>query len=469
LINLRHLVAIPLTFMLVLSAFALKTEAAYYLKDNKNNPIYLAGYGPYKHIFTVEWDYASFHTKLQEHYINFYRLWPLHGFYKDGEVISGKFQLIYNINKEEKCDLTSFNQSWWDDLKFLLADANKKGIYVQISLFDDCSLEAHSQFRWRQHPFNKRNNVNGVFDFGLSADNEQGFYNLNNSLLLYYQELYVRKLIDETWPYKNVVYEIINEGDAKGEWINYWVDFIDKEFDKYTTEREPIISHNAFPFYEPIYSGFDNPDIDMINWHAYAGSGKWKEGTDPEFIESLFKAHYGIRPQCYDEGPNLPEGKITDEIRAYARREMWSCFVNGGYVDIKDAHLDRRIDPANYVDEVLLDYFKYFGEFRESINFGNMIPHDELITSPLSGKIHWDMLANPGNDYVVYVTGNNVDDEAEIDIILEKGSYKVKWFNPKTGKFFPAKYRVSGEGKKLLQLPKFTEDIVLYITRINSS
>jgi len=43
-------------------------------------------------------------------------------------------------------------------------------------------------------------------------------YNLNNSTLLYYQGLYVKKLIDETWSYDNVIYEIINEGDAGEEY-----------------------------------------------------------------------------------------------------------------------------------------------------------------------------------------------------------------------------------------------------------
>jgi len=468
LINVRRLAEIVMVFMLFLSTFTLKTKAAYYLKDSKSNPIYLAGYGPYKHIFTVEWGYAPYHTKLWEHHINFYRLWPLHGFYKREEVISGEFQLIYNINEEGKCDLTSFDQSWWDDLRDLLTDANKKGIYVQISLFDDCSLESHSQFRWTQHPFNKRNNVNGVFNFGLSADNDQEFYNLNNPVLLQYQQLYVGKLINETWSYENVIYEIINEGDAKSDWIIHWVNFIDKEFDKYTADREPIISHNAFPHYNPIYSGFDNPNIDMINWHG-PGINEWDIGTRPEFIENLFKAYYGIKPQCYDEGPNLPEGEITDEIRAYARREIWSCFVNGGYVDIKDAHLDRRLDPANYMDEVLLDYFKYFGEFRENLNFGNMTPHDELITSSPSNKIRWDMLANPGNEYVVYITGDSVGNGVKINVILKEGNYKVRWFDPKTGKFFPDEDKISEGKEKSIQLPKFTEDIVLYITRMNNN
>jgi len=465
LINLRQLVIV---FILVLATFALKTETAHYLKDSKNNPIYLAGYGPYLHIFTIGWDYASFHTKLREHYVNFYRLWPLHGFYKDEEIIKGKFQLIYNIDKKGKCDLTSFNQNYWSDLKGLLADANEKRIYVQISLFDACSLEAHPQLRWTQHPFNKSNNINGVFDFGVSADNENDFYDLNNPVLLQYQELYVRKLVNETRSYENVIYEIINEGDVKGDWINYWVNFIDKEFNKYTIERKPIISHNAFPCDNPVYSGFDNPNIDMINWHT-PWIGKWDEGTKPEFIENLFKTYCGVKPQCYDEGPSLPEENITDEIRTYARREMWSCFVNGGYVDIKDAHLDRRIDPANYVDEVLLNYFKYFGEFRENLNFGNMTPHDELIVNSPLDKIDLAMLANPGNDYIVYITGDIVDDGAKINVILGKGNYKVRWFKPKTGKFLPVEYKLSGGKEKSIQLPKFTEDIVLYITRINNS
>jgi len=92
---------------------------------------------------------------------------------------------------------------------------------------------------------------------------------------------------------------------------------------------------------------------------------------------------------------------------------------------------------------------------------------DELITSSTLDKIHFDILANPGNDYVVYVTGNGRGNETKIDIILEEGSYKVSWFNPKTGRFLPAEYKLSGEREKSIQLSRFTEDIVLYITRID--
>ncbi|GAI42980.1 unnamed protein product, partial [marine sediment metagenome] len=247
-ISLKCLAVISMTSMLVLAASTLKTEAASYLKDSNGRSIYLAGYGPYSHIFAVGYDYASLHTELKEHHVNLYRLWPLHGFYKDEDIISGKSQLVYSTNKNGKCDLTSFNQEYWNDLKGLLADAESNGIYVEISLFDDCSLEAHHSERWIQHPFNKRNNTNGVFDFGSRADSDKHFYNLENNTLLYYQELYVKKLINETWSYSNVIYEIINEGDAGEKWIKYWVNLIDREFDKYNTDREPIIAHNAFPF-----------------------------------------------------------------------------------------------------------------------------------------------------------------------------------------------------------------------------
>ncbi len=453
------LVVLIITSVLFIS----EGEASCYLKDSSGESIYLAGYGPYLHIRAVNWDYASFHTKLQNHHINLYRLWPLQGSSKDEDIISGKHQLVYTTNKNGKCDLTSFNQDYWNDLKGLLADARSKGIYVEISLFDDCNLEAHPSFRWTQHPFNKDNNINGVFDFGLSADNERDFYNLDNSALLYYQELYVNKLIDETWSYPNVIYEIINEGDAGEKWISHWVNFINKEFDRHTADRKPITAHNAFPTDNPIYSGFDNPNIDLINWHTPVADA-WEEYTRPDFIESLFKDHSGLKPQSYDEGPSLPP-IITDEIRMYARRKMWSCFVNGGYVNIKHGLLDNYTDPVNYVDEILLDYFKYFGNFRVNLDFGDMTPNHELVVTIPSGVVTHHTLADPGDDYVVYMTGRVEAGAIRMDIVLEDGLYLAKWFDPKKGEFLPITHEIKGGGKRSLELPKFNKDIVLHLTR----
>ncbi|GAI43698.1 unnamed protein product [marine sediment metagenome] len=74
-------------------------------------------------------------------------------------------------------------------------------------------------------------------------------------------------------------------------------------------------------------------------------------------------------------------------------------------------------------------------------------------------------MADPGDDYVVYVTGSVETGAIRMDIVLEDGLYLAKWFDPKKGEFLPITHEIKGGGKRPLELPKFNEDIVLYLTR----
>jgi hypothetical protein len=336
---------------LLASGFAMAdgAEAGYYLKDGSGKAVYLAGYPS---VYLVDrpggGGYQSMHSALQQYGVNKYRAWPLHGWFRYSDVVAGKREIVYNVNSAGKADLTSFNTRTLGDLRNAVADAGSKGIYVEISLFDDCSLEADSTYRWNAHPFNARNNVNGVFNFGESADNGSGFYNVNNPTLLYYQRLYVDKILEYTAGYDNVIYEVINEGSSygSGAWDKYWVDYL-----KSKVGNKVAVNHDYTD-----YAAAGDGKVDMLNYHGYCVPAEWDLGSRPDYIRSRVSPYWGIKPQNYDEGPNMEDSIASGDYK-YVRRMMWGSLTNASYFEINDNEPWNTGNPA-YLDGKVLGLAK---------------------------------------------------------------------------------------------------------------
>jgi hypothetical protein len=54
-------------------------------------------------------------------------------------------------------DLDQWNNAYWDRLEFLLNESEKRGIIVQLTLWDQFDLGSSE---WQEHPWNPENNVN---------------------------------------------------------------------------------------------------------------------------------------------------------------------------------------------------------------------------------------------------------------------------------------------------------------------
>ena len=80
-------------------------------------------------------------------------------------------------------------------------------------LFNGFSIEGKGNVGgdpWQGHPFNPKNNVNGV-DGGSS----KAVHTLSNPAITAHQEAYVRKVIDTVNDLDNVLYEITNEDSGE--------------------------------------------------------------------------------------------------------------------------------------------------------------------------------------------------------------------------------------------------------------
>ncbi len=141
-----------------------------------------------------------------------------------------------------KYDLDQWNPQYWDRLDTMLAETAKRGIYVQIEIwdrFDYTDNRADDPRRWQDHPYSPANNINYTFEqSGFErrypdhpGSNKQPFFfttpdQRNNAVVLAYQKRFVNELLNHTLLYDHVLYCIDNETRAEPEWGTYWANLI---------------------------------------------------------------------------------------------------------------------------------------------------------------------------------------------------------------------------------------------------
>lgn len=141
-----------------------------------------------------------------------------------------------------KYDLNQWNPEYWIRFERLLSETAKRGIIVQIEVwdrFDYTDNRAHDPQRWENHPFNPGKNINYTYaETGLEkrypehpGRNKQAFFfstpkQRNIQPLLRYQERFVHKLLDHSLKYDHVLYCMDNETKAEPEWGEHWARLI---------------------------------------------------------------------------------------------------------------------------------------------------------------------------------------------------------------------------------------------------
>ena len=149
---------------------------------------------------------------------------------------------VYPFKRLEngKYDLTAWNDEYWARFERMLRETAKRGIFVQIEIWDRFDYtDSRGSNRWQIHPYNPRNNVNYTYDESGFATrypdhpgaNKQPFFfttpkQRNNQVVLRYQQQFVNKLLDYTLQFDHVLYCMDNETNGEEEWGRYWAHFV---------------------------------------------------------------------------------------------------------------------------------------------------------------------------------------------------------------------------------------------------
>ncbi|NLV41030.1 MAG: hypothetical protein GXY15_07355 [Candidatus Hydrogenedentes bacterium] len=146
----------------------------------------------------------------------------------------------FKQGKDGKYDLGKWNREYWDRFERMLRETEKRGVIVQIEVWDRFDYtDTGGADRWQIHPYNPKNNVNYSYEESGFAErypdhpgaNRQPFFfttpnQRNNTAVLKYQQRFVEKMLEHTLRRGNVLYCMDNETSGEEEWGRYWAEFI---------------------------------------------------------------------------------------------------------------------------------------------------------------------------------------------------------------------------------------------------
>jgi hypothetical protein len=367
-----------------------------------------------------------------------------------------------------KFDLTKWNPEFFERYRAFLADASKRGIVVEISLFSS----HYDEMMWKISPFHPSNNINSTNDIEWKK-----LQTLENGNILAFQEKYARKLVDEARDFDNVIFEIQNEpwsdrptltsvvnpylrppgrdqypnsvdiaDDLSVAWQAQVVGWITSE--EASKPNHHLIAQNYSNFLASIRILVLGADV--VNFHyAY-----------PEAVT----LNYGLgKAIAYDE-----TGFLGRDDDAY-RRQAWNFMLSGG--SIFDA-LDYSFSPG-HEDGADLEpngpgggsptfrhQLRILREFLAKFSILDLRPDTTTVKHATGVVAH--ALSNPGLEYAIYLDGNG---PADLTLTLPPGDYKLEWLDTKTGAIDKSEKFHHASGDKPLTSPAFENGIALRLTR----
>jgi hypothetical protein len=350
-------------------------------------------------------------------------------------------------------DLHRFNPKYFARLRELVACAEANGIIVLITVHDGWPKTCFAG-----HPFNRTLGngplanrfgyvalANYVREMPQTFDANWDWREQNQ----YFQERFCAKMIAALSDYRNVMYEMFNEG----EW--------------YDREQRQLHEQHFLAFFRArcanvLLSNSDHiagdvphqdPKVDVVTLHPKGWTGHF-----PLFARGFHKTP--AKPYLYSEP--VPEFDGETPSLVDVRRSVWETTLAGaGWVNQNDVSfgwddrtaINTRADARDRAYDIAGHCVRFFQQ--EAVRFWEMTPQGALSSTGVC-------LANPGNEYVVYAsTGGSftVDLSAAQDALLE-----VRWYDPRSGEF-DASDEIHGGHARTEFTPPFSGDAVLHLRR----
>jgi hypothetical protein len=401
------------------------------------------------------------------------------------------------LDGQPKYDLNQWNPEFFERLHRFLSLASDYGIIVEVVFLSN----TYSPVVWSLNPLNAKNNLNDVEEIEW-----QDYMTIRHPNLFQWQCAHVRKIVEETNQYDNIIYEICNEpgGKLPGdnnptlEEVNDWQMAIAKlvrETEADLPNKHLIAGQEAFtynPWEQASDKSFKDFGIDIVNIHPLPNTTYDGVIYDMgKFMSKQLKLR-ALRDYClatsHEPKPlNLDEDNVASQYKDYDgwtihRKRAWIALFCGCHYDYIDFSIINHCEKGTPESQrCIRTWMKHLSEFIHSV--------DLVRARPLSGWLQEQpdktarnnarlrlcveaVLAVEGEDYCIYLaderelTDPSAGDtiQGNIAFALPEGSYKMACFSPATGMYSPW-ISVDSGNHICVSVPVFQHDIVIRIKR----
>lgn len=267
------------------------------------------GYSEYQIVTDLRFNAAPYFEEMQSYGVNLQRIWVL------GYSNTGTLRELMPFRKERRSyNLNELDPDYLERLRSTLAEADRHGQKVLLTLFDRWSMARSSDFS--RTPWYYKNNTDKLLRSPFPA-----FYDLSNPKLVAIQKNLVQGIVRTTSEFKPI-YEIMNEAqwqqncDGLAKFHNQiaqWIQDVDPN---------ASISVNVLGSCSRVYK-YDW--VDLISFHA----GQWV--TD-EICETISKFDDLGKPILIDTDGAFKVRHDNQLVQSWLQ-ETLSC---GGWFNHKD-------------------------------------------------------------------------------------------------------------------------------------
>ena len=140
-----------------------------------------------------------------------------------------------------KYDLTVFNETYFSAVRNAVGLARDRAMWAEIHFFDKSSMNGE----WADYPIAKGNCVNDID----SPANDQSALATRPKMVAF-QDAYVKKMIDETIDFENMVYEIENEHDGDHPvYAQHFADLVKSHLASNHPGQHRLVSYSTMSFF----------------------------------------------------------------------------------------------------------------------------------------------------------------------------------------------------------------------------
>ncbi|NLX14493.1 MAG: hypothetical protein GXY44_12685 [Phycisphaerales bacterium] len=376
-----------------------------------------------------------------------------------------------------KWDLNQWNPAFWSRAHAYLQDCRNRGIFIALQVWGEIYLEGGSD-RWYKNPFNGDNNINGYF--GLpGGDTDVGrddrFYNVNNAVLMSYQNALVQKALSELAQYP-IIWDIGNEVGLdtriSSAWIQHWANV----FDAYETANPgvKVLSTVDTNVDDGHYDNVTNLDVVNVqgasSMYPFTLSGAPRTNANDSRVHCKnLQINLDSMHSYYDKP--LINSRVTSDVGRIdrpvsdtagnvleARHLLWTCFMGATHL------ISFRTTPAAYYSDLGTEEAQQaLRTFINSFNFWECYIRTTSIVSSNEALV----LAKADAIYAFYVpNGLHFGNSFTANLSEASGLFRARWFNPRNGTWQP-EFMIAGGMSHNFTTPT-DEDWALLLDRGNA-
>ncbi len=328
-------------------------------------------------------------------------------------------------------DLNQWNEEYWNRLEFFLDETQKRGIIVQLTLWDWFDLSGLSD-----HPYNPENNVNWPAG---TIENREDFYggslSENKESVLEYQHRYIDKLLSITLNYNHVLYNIGNESSLGAEWENYWAKYLKNaagsQGRNINITSMQLLPGNSVRHVMTNRDLYSFVDVSQNNQHA-AGTVGYKHYENLIYWRSMIDAQQkgpmpmnNVKVYGAGTGENTTAGTGMEAIERFWRN------IFAGSASARFHRPEGGWWGIGLTEKAQLT-IKSASMFVEEFDVFNSTPYAgcEMIGNSINADY---CLANVGNAYAVYFP--NGRSTVAVDPWVYMNEVNIKWLNLTSGEW----------------------------------